>query len=201
MLDGFNLTIPAGSSLAIVGQNGAGKTTLAKLLCRLYDPQNGAIEVDGVNLRDLDLDSWRGRLAAVFQDFIRFEMPLRDNVAPYGAPDWDIREALAEAGFAVAAKPRPAAVRDARSGSKQIDSSDNRQPRRGPKPGATGFDATDRLLFPEIDQIRGNGQARSIVAAARILANAKKIAGAGSPENRATRLARRYAKHRSEPEG
>ena len=56
VLDGFDLTIPAGSSLAIVGQNGAGKTTLAKLLCRLYDPQGGAIEVDGIDLRDLDLD-------------------------------------------------------------------------------------------------------------------------------------------------
>ena len=56
VLDGFDLTIPAGSSLAIVGQNGAGKTTLAKLLCRLYDPQVGAIEIDGVDLRDLDLD-------------------------------------------------------------------------------------------------------------------------------------------------
>ena len=62
VLDGFDLTIPAGSSLAIVGQNGAGKTTLAKLLCRLYDPQAGAIEVDGVDLRDLDLDGWRSRV-------------------------------------------------------------------------------------------------------------------------------------------
>ena len=53
VLDHFDLTIPAGSSLAIVGQNGAGKTTLAKLLCRLYDPQSGAIEIDGVDLRDL----------------------------------------------------------------------------------------------------------------------------------------------------
>ena len=53
VLDDFDLTIPAGSSLAIVGQNGAGKTTLAKLLCRLYDPQSGAIEVDGVDLRDV----------------------------------------------------------------------------------------------------------------------------------------------------
>ena len=55
VLEGFDLTIPAGSSLAIVGQNGAGKTTLAKLLCRLYDPQAGAIEVDGVDLREFDL--------------------------------------------------------------------------------------------------------------------------------------------------
>ena len=87
----FDLTIPAGSSLAIVGQNGAGKTTLAKLLCRLYDPQAGAIEVDGVDLRELDLDAWRSRVTAVFQDFIRFELPLRDNVAPAGAPDDVIR--------------------------------------------------------------------------------------------------------------
>ena len=77
VLQGFDLTIPAGSSLAIVGQNGAGKTTLAKLLCRLYDPQAGSIEIDGVDLRDLDLDAWRTRLAAVFQDFIRFDLPLR----------------------------------------------------------------------------------------------------------------------------
>jgi len=98
VLAGFDLTIPAGSSLAIVGRNGAGKTTLAKLLCRLYDPQEGAIEVDGVDIRAFDLDGWRSRLAAVFQDFIRFELPLRDNVAPGGAPDDVIRQALAEAG-------------------------------------------------------------------------------------------------------
>jgi ABC-type multidrug transport system fused ATPase/permease subunit len=100
VLDGFNLTIPAGSSLAIVGQNGAGKTTLAKLLCRLYDPEGGAIEVDGVDVRHLDLAAWRSRLAAVFQDFIRLELPLRDNVAPAGAPDDVIAAALEAAGAA-----------------------------------------------------------------------------------------------------
>jgi ATP-binding cassette, subfamily B, bacterial len=98
VLADFDLTIPAGSSLVIVGQNGAGKTTLAKLLCRLYDPQEGAIEIDGVDLRELDLDGWRARVTAVFQDFTRFELPLRDNVAPAGAPDDVIREALADAG-------------------------------------------------------------------------------------------------------
>ncbi|SIO62930.1 ATP-binding cassette, subfamily B [Singulisphaera sp. GP187] len=98
VLEGFDLTIPAGTSLAIVGQNGAGKTTLAKLLCRLYDPQAGAIEVDGVDLRTIDLDGWRSRVTAVFQDFIRFELSLRDNVAPGGAPDDLIRAALADAG-------------------------------------------------------------------------------------------------------
>ena len=98
VLDHFDLTIPAGSSLAIVGQNGAGKTTLAKLLCRLYDPRSGAIEIDGVNLREFDLASWRSRVAAVFQDFIRLELSLRDNVAPAGAPDDVVSAALASAG-------------------------------------------------------------------------------------------------------
>jgi ABC-type multidrug transport system fused ATPase/permease subunit len=98
VLEHLDLVIPAGSSMAIVGQNGAGKTTLAKLLCRLYDPQSGAIEVDGVDVRELDLESWRERVAAVFQDFIRFELPLRDNVAPNGAPDDAIYAALDAAG-------------------------------------------------------------------------------------------------------
>jgi ABC-type multidrug transport system fused ATPase/permease subunit len=100
VLEHFDLTIPAGSSIAIVGQNGAGKTTLAKLLCRLYDPQSGAIEADDIDLRDLDVVEWRGRITAVFQDFIRLEMPLRDNVAPSGAPDEVVRTALESAGAA-----------------------------------------------------------------------------------------------------
>ena len=100
VLDGFDLAIAAGTSLAIVGQNGAGKTTLAKLLCRLYDPTSGAVEVDGVDLRTLDVDAWRQRVTAVFQDFARFELPLRDNVAPAGAPDAVIRAALEQAGAA-----------------------------------------------------------------------------------------------------
>ena len=102
VLDGFDLTIPAGTSLAIVGQNGAGKTTLAKLLCRLYDPQQGALEVDGVDVRDLDLASWRRQVTAVFQDFIKFELPLRDNVVPGGAAagvtDEVVLAALVDAG-------------------------------------------------------------------------------------------------------
>jgi ABC-type multidrug transport system fused ATPase/permease subunit len=100
VLEHFDLTIPAGSSLAIVGQNGAGKTTIAKLLCRLYDPQSGAIEIDGADLREFDLASWRSRITAVFQDFIRLELPLRDNVAPAGAPDDVIQAALMSAGAA-----------------------------------------------------------------------------------------------------
>jgi ABC-type multidrug transport system fused ATPase/permease subunit len=103
VLKRLSLEIPAGSSLAIVGQNGAGKTTLAKLLCRLYDPQSGAIEVDGVDLRDLDLESWRRQVTAVFQDFVRFELTLRENVVPGDAQsslDDTVAAALAEAGAA-----------------------------------------------------------------------------------------------------
>ncbi|HTD28130.1 MAG TPA: ABC transporter ATP-binding protein [Xanthomonadaceae bacterium] len=100
VLSGFDLTIPAGTSLAIVGQNGAGKTTLAKLLCRLYDPNEGAIEIDGVDLREIDIDAWRERVTAVFQDFTKFELPLRDNVSPAGAPDEAIEQALVQAGAA-----------------------------------------------------------------------------------------------------
>lgn len=98
VFEGLDLTVPAGTSLAVVGRNGAGKTTLAKLLCRLYDPDSGSIEVGGTELRDLDLDVWREQITAVFQDFIRFELPLRNNVAPGGASDEDILAALADAG-------------------------------------------------------------------------------------------------------
>jgi ABC-type multidrug transport system fused ATPase/permease subunit len=98
VLDGFDLTIPAGTSIAIVGINGAGKTTLAKLLCRLYDPTEGAIEIDGRPLQALDLQVWRRQLTAVFQDFIRFELPLRTNVAPGSAPEETVAAALTAAG-------------------------------------------------------------------------------------------------------
>jgi ATP-binding cassette, subfamily B, bacterial len=76
----LDLTVNAGRSLAVVGRNGAGKTTLVKLLARLYDPQAGRILVDGTDLRSLDPGSWRGRLAVIFQDFVRYELPARDNV-------------------------------------------------------------------------------------------------------------------------
>jgi ATP-binding cassette subfamily B protein len=98
VLEGFDLTIPAGASLAIVGQNGAGKTTIAKLLCRLYDPDSGSIEVDGTDLRDLDLLAWRRHVAAVFQDFVRYELPLADNVSPLGGDRRRVEAALQQAG-------------------------------------------------------------------------------------------------------
>ncbi|WP_241480350.1 ABC transporter ATP-binding protein [Nocardiopsis halotolerans] len=100
VLDGLDLTVPAGSSLAVVGVNGAGKSTLVKLLCRLHDPVSGAVEVDGTDLRDLDLESWRRRLSAIFQDFVRYELSLQGNVASPGATSEEVRQALATAGAA-----------------------------------------------------------------------------------------------------
>src|SRR5258708_14842817 len=81
VLEHFDLTIPAGSSIAIVGQNGAGKTTLAKLLCRLYDPQAAAIEIDGVDLPELGPESCRRRVPAGFQALLPLDLPLRPNLA------------------------------------------------------------------------------------------------------------------------
>ncbi|MFD5082185.1 ABC transporter ATP-binding protein [Kitasatospora sp. NPDC058406] len=100
VLSGLDLTVEAGRSLAIVGLNGAGKTTLVKLLCGLYEPTHGTIEVDGTGLHRLDLTAWRRRVTAVFQDFNRYELPLRANVAPLGAPDEVVGAALADAGAA-----------------------------------------------------------------------------------------------------
>ena len=84
VLDGLDLWVPAGSSLAVVGENGAGKTTLVKLLARFYDPTEGSISLDGVDLRDYDLERLRARLAVIFQDFVRYQLPARDNIG-FGA--------------------------------------------------------------------------------------------------------------------
>jgi ATP-binding cassette subfamily B protein len=69
-----NLVLPAGRSVAIVGENGAGKSTLVKLLCGFYRPTTGRILVDGVDLQHMPLDEWRQRTAAGFQDFVRYEI-------------------------------------------------------------------------------------------------------------------------------
>jgi ATP-binding cassette, subfamily B, bacterial len=80
ILRGINLVIEPGQSLAIVGLNGAGKSTLIKLLCRFYDPTEGAIRWDGIDLRDLDVDSVRNRIGAVFQDYMSYELSAAENI-------------------------------------------------------------------------------------------------------------------------
>lgn len=71
---------PTGAAVALVGENGAGKSTLVKLIARFYDPIEGRILVDGVDLREIDLDAWRERLSGAFQDYCRFEFAARESV-------------------------------------------------------------------------------------------------------------------------
>ena len=80
-LDGFNLEIPKGKVVALVGHNGAGKSTLVKLLCRFYDPDAGRILLDGVDLRELDLVALRRRIAVLFQDPVHYHASVRENIA------------------------------------------------------------------------------------------------------------------------
>jgi ATP-binding cassette subfamily B protein len=80
VLTDVNLFIPAGTTVAVVGDNGAGKTTLVKLLSRFYEPTAGSITVDGVDLGRIDPAAWRARLAAGFQDFARLELIVRETV-------------------------------------------------------------------------------------------------------------------------
>lgn len=81
ILDDFDLSIPAGQSIALVGENGAGKSTLVKLLCRFYDPDEGRITIDGLDIREFALSELRRRYAVVFQDFARFPLSARENIA------------------------------------------------------------------------------------------------------------------------
>jgi ATP-binding cassette subfamily B protein len=80
VLQDVNLEIPAGTTVAVVGENGAGKTSLVKLLCALYRPSGGRISVDGVDLGRIPERQWRDRIAAGFQDFVRFELIAREAV-------------------------------------------------------------------------------------------------------------------------
>jgi ATP-binding cassette, subfamily B, bacterial len=97
-LDGLDLEVPAGQSIAIVGENGAGKSTLIKLLCGFYQPQDGRITLDGGRTpREA-----RGRVAVIFQDFVRYPLTLRENVAfghlPLAGDEEALASALADAG-------------------------------------------------------------------------------------------------------
>jgi ATP-binding cassette subfamily B protein len=105
VLDGFDLRLGAGRSVAIVGLNGAGKTTLVKLLTGLCRPSAGTIAIDGIDLADLDLASWRRQVAVIFQDFVRYELPLTENIR-FGGIEQDhldaaeLAEIAAQAGAA-----------------------------------------------------------------------------------------------------
>jgi ATP-binding cassette, subfamily B, bacterial len=77
----LNFTLAPGERIALVGENGAGKTTLVKLLARLYDPDEGRILLDGTDLREYDVDSLRRNVGVIFQDFVRYDFALKENIA------------------------------------------------------------------------------------------------------------------------
>ncbi|HEY0996722.1 MAG TPA: ABC transporter ATP-binding protein [Gemmatimonadaceae bacterium] len=103
-----NLSLRAGERVAFVGENGAGKTTLTKLLARLYDPSEGRVLLDGVDLREYDLASLRAAIGVIFQDFVRYDMRFDENVG-VGRIE-SVQEALAAAG---GASEPPTVVREA----------------------------------------------------------------------------------------
>lgn len=100
--DGLELTLAAGTSTAIVGLNGAGKTTLVKLLTGLCRPAQGRVRIDGIDLADLDIAAWRRSVAVIFQDFVHYELSMRDNVA-FGAIETGTGKAAASASADLAA--------------------------------------------------------------------------------------------------
>lgn len=81
VLKNFSLTLSPGERIALIGENGQGKTTVVKLITRLYDPTEGEILLDGVNLRDYSLEDLHHNISVIFQDFMRFEMTARENIA------------------------------------------------------------------------------------------------------------------------
>ncbi|MEM1367232.1 MAG: ABC transporter ATP-binding protein [Cyanobacteria bacterium P01_H01_bin.15] len=80
VLTDVSFTLKPGTHTALVGLNGSGKTTLTKLLCRLYDPSAGRITVDGIDLRAFSATDWRRGLSAIFQDYVRYELNVQDNI-------------------------------------------------------------------------------------------------------------------------
>jgi ATP-binding cassette subfamily B protein len=102
----FTFSIRAGEHVAFVGANGAGKTTLVKLLCRLYDPKGGRITIDGTDLRDYSVADLRGAVSGIFQDFVKFQLSAKDNIA-LGARSLDVDH------FALTQAARQAGVHEA----------------------------------------------------------------------------------------
>ncbi|HEX6371124.1 MAG TPA: ABC transporter ATP-binding protein [Longimicrobium sp.] len=104
VLRDVSFRIPAGGVVALVGENGAGKTTIVKLLCRMYEPTEGRILVDGVELAQIGVEEWRQRLSAAFQDFARFEFTAQHTVGVGHLPRLDdpgaVHAALGRAGAA-----------------------------------------------------------------------------------------------------
>ena len=93
----LNFTVSAGETVAVVGRNGAGKTTLVKLLARLYDPDGGRILLDGVDIRELELEDLRSVIGAMFQDFVTYQATASENIGLGSLDHLEDRDAIAAA--------------------------------------------------------------------------------------------------------
>lgn len=114
ILDRVNLKIGAGEKVALVGYNGAGKTTLIKLLLRLYDPTEGVILLNGIDIRLYDLQEYRQYIGVVFQDFQLFAATVEENVVmdlPTEGCEPAVREAMKKSGFSEKLKTLPEGIR------------------------------------------------------------------------------------------
>src|SRR6202171_3982971 len=96
-LTNLSFTVKAGETLAVVGRNGAGKTTLFKLICRLYDPVDGRILIDGIDIRDLDPTELREQIGGMFQDYVDYQATASENIGLGNVPEIGDREAIVEA--------------------------------------------------------------------------------------------------------
>src|SRR5216110_2191459 len=96
-LTDLSFTVTAGETLAVVGRNGAGKTTLFKLICRLYDPLEGRILIDGIDIRDFEPDELRRQIGAMFQDYVDYQATASENIGLGNVPEISDREAIVSA--------------------------------------------------------------------------------------------------------
>ena len=112
VLHDVDLTLPAGSVVAVVGENGAGKSTLVKLLARMYTPTSGRVTADGVDIGRIDVEEWRERLAGAFQDFARLEFVAATTVGLGDQPRQDDRVAVGTAVGRAGATPVVDDLRD-----------------------------------------------------------------------------------------
>jgi ATP-binding cassette subfamily B protein len=96
-LTNLSFTVKAGETLAVVGRNGAGKTTLFKLICRLYDPKEGRILIDGIDLRDFEPDELRKQIGAMFQDYVDYQATASENIGLGSVEQITDREAIVDA--------------------------------------------------------------------------------------------------------
>jgi ATP-binding cassette, subfamily B, bacterial len=113
-IDDLSFSVRAGETVAIVGANGAGKSTVSKLLCRFYDPERGVVRVNGVDLRELDIDTLRSRIAVLFQEPVHYSANVRENIAlaqtANEVTEEEIRRAIAAAGAAEFVDQLPATL-------------------------------------------------------------------------------------------